>query len=237
SNQFVEWIEGNSLFGAEKFVVYNHSSNASLSPYVNYYENQKRLDFRAWSLPLGKQDIKNFAHMVLLSDCMYRNMYSSKYIAFLDLDELLVPKEAQTWLEVLKMKKCEEQSSIGFQNVFYKLEWEQDEVTSKNQTISGLGLKSLLYTKRETKIWPHKSRSKYIVRPENILEPGVHFPHKYLSAKSNCNIAPNIAWIQHYRWWDDIPQGKWVDDRTMSKYADRLVQASQLTHTSVKGVQ
>jgi len=37
-----------------------------------------------------------------LNDCLYRNMYKSKYVAFLDIDEIIVPRQNYTLIQLIK---------------------------------------------------------------------------------------------------------------------------------------
>jgi hypothetical protein len=219
--QFIEWIEANSMFGAEKFVIYLNSVADALYPHIKRYEQEGKLESYSWNLRMN--EIKTCGQMALLTDCMYRNMYKSKYVVFLDLDEILVPKMFDTWQNVLEYSNCEEHASANFQNVFFKLEWEPD---TRKTVAKELNITSLMYSKRETKIWPHRARSKYLVQPELIAEPGVHSPHRYFGGGSECDVASEVAWVQHYRLWGD-PSTPWVEDKAMWRHAEALIHRVQ----------
>ncbi len=39
--------------------------------------------------------------MVPYNDCLYRNLYKYKYLAILDLDEVIMPQKHEDWHEML----------------------------------------------------------------------------------------------------------------------------------------
>jgi hypothetical protein len=47
-------------------------------------------------------EIHYFAQLAALNDCLYRNMYVSKYVVFQDLDEFIIPRKQLTWTDMLQ---------------------------------------------------------------------------------------------------------------------------------------
>ena len=232
-HQLVEWVEINSMFGAQKFVLYNHSGSDVLQPYIQNYVDEGKVDFLPWPLEVDSKSIKNLGHMALINDCLYRYMYKTKYLVYLDLDELLVPKTEPSWVKTISSLHCENKVEAIFKNVFFKTEWSDDEVFSGNQTVQRLHLLSLLKSKRESKIWPHRSRSKYIIRPQKINVAGVHFAHGQVSKPSStCLVPDSVAWVQHYRNWDD-PKPGWVVDRQLHTLSDAIILRAGAVHQRV----
>ena len=43
-----------------------------------------------------------FGQMISISDCVYRSMYRTRYLASQDLDELIVPMKADSWADMLR---------------------------------------------------------------------------------------------------------------------------------------
>ena len=43
--------------------------------------------------------------MIPYNDCLYRNMYRYKYIALLDIDEVILPIEEKNWSDLMKNVK------------------------------------------------------------------------------------------------------------------------------------
>lgn len=61
--------------------------------------------------------------------------------------------------------------SYSFQNAFFYLQWPDD--TSLSEDAFENNLITLRKTRRRAKLHPHKQRSKYICRPEYVIEAGM----------------------------------------------------------------
>lgn len=75
-------------------------------------------------------------------------------------------------------------ASYSFQNAFFYLQWDDDEtVYGKGDNIA-TNLVTLTKTRRKSKLHPHKQRSKYICRPEQVVEAGNHFVWEFIPGKT-----------------------------------------------------
>lgn len=52
---------------------------------------------RGWLPSHGPGDLHYFGQIAALNDCLYRNMYRSKYVALHDVDELILPQTVKTY--------------------------------------------------------------------------------------------------------------------------------------------
>lgn len=242
TNQLTEWLELNAMFGADHFILYNHSASAEMRPYVDYYENRRKLiEWLPWKLPdtiENPRRMKNFGHIGLVNDCLYRSMYHSAMTVFVDTDEFIVPRRAnvKTWQEMLRQTQCLGASFVSVKNVFFKKEWPDDRmVATQNDRIKQLDLVTQLKTKRELKIWPHTSRSKYMARPENVMVTGIHKVWQFKGPiRKFCKLSEDDALVHHYRWWDD-PRPRWTVDRFAHHYQEPLINRVEQVHEQVKG--
>lgn len=48
-----------------------------------------------------------------LNDCLYRNLYSFKYLILLDTDEVIVPVRASNYHDLIELIKVHQQLSIN----------------------------------------------------------------------------------------------------------------------------
>lgn len=70
--------------------------------------------------------------------------------------------------------------SFSFQNAFFYLQWsDDDQVVNFHDPIT-YNLVTLKKTRRKTKLHPHKQRSKYICKPELVIEAGNHFVWEFI---------------------------------------------------------
>ncbi|XP_075150391.1 uncharacterized protein LOC142224498 [Haematobia irritans] len=116
-------------------------------------------------------------------------------------------------------------------------DWDRDftqmrETHTNNQTSSnGVGGKSTTITTMPSmrfKLHPQKQRSKYICRPEAVVEAGNHFVWEYAPGKGSLNVPPTDGILQHYRVCEfggnDCIKAPSIVDRTTNKYINRLVE-------------
>ena len=103
-NRIVEFIEIHKKFGVGKFVMYNTSigSNASLA--LEHYTREGYVDVLPWKIP-ANTNAWYFAQVASITDCLYRYMYRSRFITFMDLDEVLVPKMHGSLSDLIKFIK------------------------------------------------------------------------------------------------------------------------------------
>lgn len=238
-DRFVEFVELHRMFGAEKFVFYNMSIGSNVRTYMEFYKRQGVADVVPWKLP-SIVDAHYHAQLASLNDCLYRYMHRSKYIAFLDLDEVIVPRVHNTWAKLMSSleeipysaKLC----AFVFQCVFFKLDWpdNNDSLMSLQDAIKRHNVISLLKTKREPKAWPHLQRSKVIVNPRKVDIIGIHNIWKPLRDYMEYHVPYKTAALHHYRRWFDTNDVNWVIDDTMLTYATPLLERIHLVKKQVR---
>ncbi|CAD5125820.1 DgyrCDS14022 [Dimorphilus gyrociliatus] len=147
-----------------------------------------------WSLPV--RDIHYYAQCAAMNDCLYRNMFTSKYMVFTDLDEIFMPRRLinnvgnplsrSLWkdLDVIQEKYNNTLATFYAQSALFPTPFYFK------------GAASLKITKRFVK--RQDTRKKYIIVPDRIDFIGIHytFPIKnyhYLY------LQENVAVLHHYR--------------------------------------
>ena len=152
------------------------------------------------------------------NDCLYRYMYRTKHIAFVDFDEFILPKGSlKTWPQLIKTLNqrigddLENICSYTFKTNHFITRDKETEVqtgsemsvplVAKNKNISHMvakyDIKSLMYLTRD-----HFTRSgvnKVIVIPERVLVAGTHRVMLGLWNSWQHQVEPHIATNQHYR--------------------------------------
>lgn len=245
-NELVEMVETNGLFGADHFVFYNYSTGADIQAYLRKYKSEGVADIVQWPLPPELVDshshyggIHYFGQLASLNDCLYRNLYKAKFIAVLDLDELLVPKSFNNWSAVISSlpnrphpKIC----SAVFRNTFFRIDWSQPSVLSDREesVARDFGIKSLLTTLRERAIWSHGLRSKYIADTSRLEMAGIHLPWKCIKERYNYDVSTSVALLHHYRSWSSqVPQDA-VQDISIFHYKENILQRIVNRHHKVR---
>ncbi|KAH8281404.1 hypothetical protein KR054_000306 [Drosophila jambulina] len=193
-----------------------------------------------WNLRMRSQkEIRTEGLFAALNDCLYRTMFRYKYLALVDLDEFIVPRYSDTLNELIgslnQRFRNRNTGAYSFQNAFYYLQFADDVLASSG--IEGgndqlASVRASLVTQRKTrrryKLHPQKQRSKYICKPETVVEAGNHFVWEFAPGKGSLNVPPKEAILQHYRVCEfggnDCIKAPSIVDRTTTKYVNRLVQ-------------
>ncbi|KAL5278665.1 hypothetical protein ACFFRR_003350 [Megaselia abdita] len=201
-----------------------------------------------WNLSMRSQkEIRTEGLFAALNDCLYRNMYRYKYLALVDLDEFIIPRHNNTLNDLLnRVNKNFDYRNAGaysFQNSFFYLQFGDDALlTSDNNFKGNKAVRGALVTQRKTrrraKLHPHKQRSKYICKPEYVVEAGNHFVWEFVPGKGTLNVPATAGMLHHYRvcefGGDDCVKAPSVLDRTSTRYVNRLVERVEIVYKYLK---
>jgi len=196
---FKEWIEYHRLVGVEKFYIYDNDSTDNTKEILKPYIEQGIVEYTYFP---GKK-----AQKPAYRDCIKKYKYDSKWIAFIDLDEFIVPLENETVPEFLEqMPKTATQLCFGWINYGNSgFEKQQD----------GLVIETFKHT-------PGKSANygKYIVNPRDVRKPNVH----KCKMLSGLTVDENMNTL---RWYD------WQFDRAILKRG-YSIQKIRINHYQIK---
>ncbi|MDD2549338.1 MAG: glycosyltransferase family 92 protein [Bacteroidales bacterium] len=90
---FKEWIEWHAAQGVERFYIYNNESTDNTHEILQPYINSGLVEYHFIE---GKRK-----QTAAYNDCLKRHRYNSRWIAFIDLDEFIVPIKYKTIPEFL----------------------------------------------------------------------------------------------------------------------------------------
>jgi hypothetical protein len=80
---FKEWIEWHLNQGVEKFYIYDNESTDDTNSILEPYIESGLVDYKYW--PGHRQQLATY------DDCLENHRFSSRWMAFIDLDEFIVP--------------------------------------------------------------------------------------------------------------------------------------------------
>lgn len=232
--QILEFIELNRIMGVSHFTFYNHTIGPQVRCILKHYIERGLVTLLPWQLNmLSQKEIRTEGLFAALNDCLYRSMYRFSHILLIDLDEYIIPTHNHTYsqlLDYLSTKMSTKTTgSYSFQNAFFYLQWGDDDwVYSSNDAVA-INLVTLKKTRRKSKLHPHKQRSKYICRPEFVVEAGNHFVWEFIPGHGTYNVPADAAILHHYRicefGGDDCIKAASTVDQTAFKYHNSLVNA------------
>ncbi len=90
---FNEWIDWHTALGVEKFYIYNNESTDDTFEILRPYIDSSLVEYH---FVAGKKK-----QTTAYDDCLARHRYDSRWIAFIDLDEFIVPVKNKTIPEFL----------------------------------------------------------------------------------------------------------------------------------------
>ncbi|GFR99305.1 UPF0392 protein F13G3.3-like isoform X2 [Elysia marginata] len=242
----VQKVEMIRLFGAGRLVLYNASISSNVDFVLKMYakewaEGRETLEVVVlpWKLPMENNkpiSIPYYAQQLAIDDCMYRYKRLSRYMAFNDLDEFLVPFKHDNWSTLVAERRRLKPRSIGWLFRCSVLNKDrpspaagfEDDYVRYGSAILGL-------TSRDKHVFPPNDRAKLIVDPTAIEEMGVHLIWE--GRGTTDNIPVDVGMLLHYRvpLWECTPQVK--ETRVVDKYGKKLVARLKEIWSKLPGIE
>ena len=236
---FIEYIEANIIFGAQRIMMHNMSMPSYLEPVVEHYKRKGIIEVLQWQFPAELDAFKETGMHVhlqqsMITDCQFRTQHWSQYLVLIDIDELIVPRHPDdvTWADMIKRSTCATNvNAYSARHLHFGVE---------HNTSEHHALVTMRRMQRNIKILPHGFRSKYIANTFLATELVTHSVDAGTGRRS-CVLDPNIGGLHHYRshnLGENILGSKYnvTHDDTMIKYGDRLKQAVNNTIKSTRKI-
>ena len=230
-NRLIETVEVDNILGVDLVVLYNFSMSSSLDPYVRSFNEDGLVDYYNWYNPVLYRT-HYYGQRLLINDCMFRYMYQSDYIIVKDIDETVVPRGAYTSLiNLLKDLPTNRIAEYNIRQVVFP-----DFLKNGRPRVwvaKDLYMRTLIKTNRTAFVWPHQSRSKYIVNPRRLVQGDIHSSGVLLGNNQVYNIPEDQALVHHYRRHIDIVR-EFLNDTVIDKrlyiYHDEIVKRITARH-------
>ncbi|XP_053388128.1 uncharacterized protein LOC128551324 [Mercenaria mercenaria] len=224
--KFVEWIELNRILGAEKILIYNHSTGVNVDDVIKYYLNMNIVEVINWKLPFPLSKIEYFAQKSALNDCIFKNRNVSEFIINIDKDEFIIPhsENVLNWSQMIE-KFDKNYAGYLVKNTFYRTDWTDQQLNFTEKVLAEkLGLVSLTHFEHEKKIFSAEHRSKYFARTAFVEFGNIH----EIPRGRVYTIPEEVGLLHHYRKEKhEKPQQKVKDMTVLVKYGQRLIENVQ----------
>ncbi|KAM8934328.1 glycosyltransferase family 92 protein F13G3.3-like [Pelodytes ibericus] len=186
--QFIQAVEMYRLLGAQKVVIYKNSCSKPIAQVVDYYVSEGVMEVVPW--PVDKylrtsdawhhsmdpqNQIGYYGQVTALNDCLYRNMYTSKYVTFNDLDEIILPKIHKDWTEMMGHLEKQYPSAVVFlvENHYFPI-GVTDQTFGRVFPKELPGRNILQYIYYEPEQENVYNNHKMIVNPRKVIQTSVH---------------------------------------------------------------
>lgn len=206
ATKLVEWIELLDLMGVDKIFMYNFAVHADMRAVLSHYERLGKVDVKSISLPGHQPNVAELRSLylwlpenkylmglqetVFFNDCFYRvNLDAYDYVAFLDTDEVIVPKSDSDWDSMLRriddqQRRRREQYLndemkplyYGFVNVYF---WSDDTPRRADHQLAMLGRRLRVKDCFDPQV-DVSFQIKSIVDVQRVFTAWTHFPLKCL---------------------------------------------------------
>ena len=195
----IEFVEMSKVMGAELIVFYVNETQVDKEVleylWKHYPDTVKTIGWRKFE---KWEPFHYYGQLLIISDCFYRLMYEVEYIAMIDLDEMILPVQQNSWTDMVDAFKTPENvSEFVFQNSFFV----SSEKTQQLQNCSNKPVpKYFARTQRITCFPGYTYRPKLMSRPRFIFEPSVHWSCAKVAGHNNTYaVPPEQGILGHYR--------------------------------------
>ncbi len=226
----VEMFELHKLMGAQGIYIYTQTVSKDTASVLRYYATE-RVTTITWNFPNLKAF--QFSQRAALNDCLYRAGHLHRYVTVSDVDEVLVPRAASTWPELMRKIASPRYGAYLFQHVYFR----------RNNT----GERPYLITHQSK--WrtdkpqpPGKIRCKAMYDSENAISIDIHFPYELVYPAREYLLPAKIGLLHHYRatptesFAKDPQRYQYVEDDYMLLYQENLTMRYINALSRIRGV-
>ncbi|XP_076880272.1 uncharacterized protein LOC143528457 [Brachyhypopomus gauderio] len=210
--QFVQTMEMYKLLGVQHVVIYNTSCGPDLEKLLQHYKREGILEIvpwpidtflnpsKGWNFSEHGGDLHYYGQLVTLNECIYRNMYQSKYVLLNDIDEIIMPYKhvnLSFMMDDLQLQHKNVGVFLIENHIFPKTQFEESHRFSRPEwrNISGINIMEHIYREPDRK-YVFNPR-KMIINPRSVVQTSVHSTLQY---HGDVYYVPfNVCRIVHVR--------------------------------------
>ncbi|XP_015271331.1 PREDICTED: uncharacterized protein LOC107114389 isoform X2 [Gekko japonicus] len=236
--QFVQSMEMYKILGAGRVVIYKNSCSPLMQKVLDYYIAEGIVEVIPWPIDsylkvssywhhsMDPKDIGYYGQITALNDCIYDNMYRSRYILLNDMDEIILPGKYADW-KTMTQNLQQQHPDAGvflfenhiFPKTVFTLNYKFN--TSSWNAIPGVNI--LQHVLREPEQEHVVNPRKMIVDPKKVIQTSVH---SVLQAYGvSIHIPMDVALVYHCRtpFQENLPRLLLIKDTTLWRYNMSLI--------------
>ncbi|XP_030064002.1 uncharacterized protein LOC115473303 [Microcaecilia unicolor] len=234
--QFIHSMEMYKLLGAQKVIIYKTNCSQLMEKLLQYYITEGTVEVISWPIKdylntsskwhysMDAKDIGYYGQITALNDCIYRNMYTSKYVLLNDLDEIILPFKHWNWTTMMEYLQ-EQNPNHGvflFENHIFPVTVSTSDFNILSwHNVPGVNILQHIY--REPDRPNVFNNRKIILNPRIVYQTSVHLVLK--PSDANLKVSSDIAIIFHCRepHQAHLPKQSLIRDATIWKYSSLLI--------------
>ncbi|XP_077334408.1 beta-1,4-galactosyltransferase galt-1-like [Lithobates pipiens] len=198
--QVIQSIEMYKILGASKVTIYNNNCSQDVDKVLRHYIDEGTLEVVPWPIdrhlqtskkwtytPGLTEEIGYFGQIATLNDCLYRNMYKSKFVLLNDIDEIILPVKDWDWSSLMEsLQKQFPDTSV------FRIETQVFSASDKRPEFdlwSHVPGDNILHHAFPNPINPkmHNPR-KIILNPREVFQTSIHYVSKYVGQSNDVPI-------------------------------------------------
>ncbi|XP_061459527.1 uncharacterized protein LOC133373642 isoform X2 [Rhineura floridana] len=236
--QFVQSIEMYKILGAQKMVIYKNKCSQLMEKVLEYYVSEGIIEIIPWPIHLylsvsaywhysmDAKDIGYYGQITALNDCVYRNMYRSKYVLLNDVDEIILPIKDADWKSL--MQRLQEQNPgrgvFLFENHVFRNTVSAPTSPfnfSSWSPVPGVNMFQHIYKEPNRK--SDFNNKKMVVDPRKVIQTSIHSVLKMYG--DPVEVSSEIAINFHCRIPErkDVPNEALIRDTILWRYNTTLI--------------
>ena len=230
--RIVEFMEVSNVFGAGHVVFYDFNIPEDVRTVLDYYADERALaEIHRWQLPSDvDSEIWYHGQLIAIQDCLYRNMATSRYVVFNDIDEFIVPHNHTNWTAMVEHLDRPDQCAFQFAMALF----------DPNRPNSQMSKERVLSLKVLERSWYNTLSTKFMVKPDWVFEMGIHHVSKPIWAHLVVTvISPDVALLHHYRSCGgptNMACLMYYKEESMLKYKKRILDAFSSAESDLQGL-
>ncbi|XP_066499340.1 glycosyltransferase family 92 protein C33H5.2-like [Hoplias malabaricus] len=210
--QFAQSMEMYKLLGVQHVVIYNTSCGPDLEKLLQHYRREGILEVVPWPIDqfltpsagwdskIHSGELQYYGQLVTLNECIYRNMYQSRYVLLHDTDEIIMPKK-QANLPLLMQSLQSKHKNVGVfiveNQIFPKTLFEETGHFKRPEWKNIPGVNILEHIYKEPDTTEIFNPAKMIVDPRSVVQTSVHSPLQTL--KDVYRVPVDVCYVVHVR--------------------------------------
>ncbi|XP_048368023.1 uncharacterized protein LOC125441464 [Sphaerodactylus townsendi] len=236
--QFVQSMEMYKILGVNRMVIYKNSCSPLMEKVLDFYIAEGIVEIIPWPIDsylsvssqwhhsMDPKDIGYYGQITALNDCIYRNMYRSKYLLLNDVDEIILPGKRVDW-KTMMQKLQRQYPGTGvflFENhIFPKTVFTPTDRVNISTWSAVPGVNILNHVVREPDRKDVFNPRKMIIDPRRVVQTSVH---SALNTYGNSTKVPmDVALVYHCRdpLQANLPRESLIKDTTLWRYNVSLI--------------
>ncbi|XP_054854148.1 uncharacterized protein LOC129342417 [Eublepharis macularius] len=235
--QFVQSMEMYRILGVGRVVIYKNSCSTLMEKVLGFYIAEGVVEIIPWPIDsylkvssywhhsMDPKDIGYYGQITALNDCIYRNMYKSKYVLLNDMDEIILSEKYPDWKTMMQDLQSQHPEAAVFlfeNHIFPKTVFTPTHMFNISwNAVPGVNI--LQHVLREPDRKYIVNPQKMIVDPKKVVQTSVHSVLQAYGA--SIHVPMDVALVYHCRTplQKNLSRRLLIKDTTLWRYNMSLI--------------